>query len=71
MEFGSARQAAENDRTVARMTTLLACLSENPSGMTANGLCAPWLIPMATAASLVHACDSPVVRGVATPVEEP
>ncbi len=59
--FGSANQAGEDNRNVARMASLLAGFPETVPGVTVNRLCASGLTAVATAASLVRSGDADVV----------
>src|SRR5216110_503352 len=55
--FGSANQAGEDNRNVARMAALLAGLPESVAGVTVNRLCASGLAAVAGAAHAVIAGD--------------
>jgi len=59
--FGSANQAGEDNRNVARMGLLLAGLPVSVPGVTVNRLCASGLTAVATAASMVRAGDADLV----------
>jgi acetyl-CoA C-acetyltransferase len=59
--FGSANQAGEDNRNVARMGRLLAGLPVTVPGVTVNRLCASGLTAVATAASMVRAGDADLV----------
>lgn len=59
--FGSANQAGEDNRNVARMASLLAGFPDSVPGVTVNRLCASGLTAVATAASMVRAGDADVV----------
>jgi acetyl-CoA C-acetyltransferase len=59
--FGSANQAGEDNRNVARMGLLLAGLPVTVPGVTVNRLCASGLTAVATAASMVRAGDADLV----------
>jgi len=59
--FGSANQAGEDNRNVARMASLLAGFPVSVPGMTVNRLCASGLTAVATAASMVRAGDADLV----------
>jgi 3-oxoadipyl-CoA thiolase len=55
--FGSANQAGEDNRNVARMATLLAGLPETVAGITVNRLCASGLSAVVAACHAVAAGD--------------
>ncbi|MFJ3959072.1 thiolase family protein [Arthrobacter sp. NPDC090010] len=59
--FGSANQAGEDNRNVARMATLLAGLPESVPGFTVNRLCASGLTAITTARQMIAAGDADVV----------
>jgi acetyl-CoA C-acetyltransferase len=59
--FGSANQAGEDNRNVARMALLLAGFPVSVPGVTVNRLCASGLTAVATAASMVRAGDADLV----------
>lgn len=59
--FGSANQAGEDNRNVARMSALLAGFPVSVAGMTVNRLCASGLSAVAMAASMVRAGDADLV----------
>jgi acetyl-CoA C-acetyltransferase len=59
--FGSANQAGEDNRNVARMASLLAGFPDSVPGVTVNRLCASGLTAVATAASMVRAGDADLV----------
>lgn len=59
--FGSANQAGEDNRNVARMASLLAGLPTSVPGFTINRLCASGLTAIATAAAMVRAGDADLV----------
>jgi 3-oxoadipyl-CoA thiolase len=59
--FGSANQAGEDNRNVARMALLLAGFPVSIPGVTVNRLCASGLTAVATAASMVRAGDADLV----------
>ncbi len=59
--FGSANQAGEDNRNVARMALLLAGFPQSVPGMTVNRLCASGLTAVATAASMVRSGDADLV----------
>ena len=55
--FGSANQAGEDNRNVARMAALLAGLPEDVAGVTVNRLCASGLTAVVSACHAVRAGD--------------
>jgi 3-oxoadipyl-CoA thiolase len=55
--FGAANQAGEDNRNVARMAALLACLPESVAGVTVNRLCASGLSAVVSACHAVAAGD--------------
>ena len=59
--LGSANQAGEDNRNVARMAALLAGLPETVPGFTVNRLCASGLTAIATARALIAAGDADLV----------
>lgn len=56
--FGCANQAGEDNRNVARMSTLLAGLPENVPGTTMNRLCGSGMDAVITAARAIRAGDA-------------
>ncbi|MEO7126042.1 MAG: acetyl-CoA C-acyltransferase [Nakamurella sp.] len=59
--FGSANQAGEDNRNIARMGLLLAGFPVSVPGVTVNRLCASGLTSVAMAASMVRAGDADLV----------
>jgi len=59
--FGSANQAGEDTRNVARMATLLAGLPDTVPGFTVNRLCGSGLTAIMTARQMIVAGDADVV----------
>lgn len=59
--LGSANQAGEDNRNVARMAVLLAGLPESVPGFTVNRLCASGLTAITTARQMIAAGDAEVV----------
>ena len=59
--LGSANQAGEDNRNVARMALLLAGLPDSVPGFTVNRLCASGLTAVATARQMVMAGDADLV----------
>ena len=59
--LGSANQAGEDNRNVARMAVLLAGLPESVPGFTINRLCASGLTAITTARQMIAAGDADVV----------
>ncbi|MCF2572657.1 thiolase family protein [Brevibacterium sp. UCMA 11754] len=59
--LGSANQAGEDNRNVARMAVLLAGLPESIPGFTVNRLCASGLTAITTARQMIAAGDADVV----------
>ena len=59
--LGSANQAGEDNRNVARMAVLLAGLPESVPGFTVNRLCASGLTAITTARQMIAAGDADVV----------
>ena len=59
--LGSANQAGEDNRNVARMAVLLAGLPESVPGFTVNRLCASGLTAITTARAMIAAGDAEVV----------
>ncbi len=59
--LGSANQAGEDNRNLARMAALLAGLPESVPGFTVNRLCASGLTAIATARQLIAAGDADLV----------
>lgn len=59
--LGSANQAGEDNRNVARMATLLAGLPESVPGFTVNRLCASGLTAITTGRQMIAAGDADVV----------
>ena len=59
--FGSANQAGEDNRNVARMAVLLAGLPNTIPGFTVNRLCASGLTAIATARQIIAAGDAELV----------
>lgn len=59
--LGSANQAGEDNRNVARMAALLAGLPESVPGFTVNRLCASGLTAITTARQMIAAGDAEVV----------
>lgn len=59
--FGSANQAGEDTRNVARMATLLAGLPDTVPGFTVNRLCGSGLAAILTARQMIVAGDADVV----------
>lgn len=59
--FGSANQAGEDTRNVARMATLLAGLPDTVPGFTVNRLCGSGLTAILTARQMIVAGDADVV----------
>lgn len=56
--LGSANQAGEDNRNVARMAVLLAGLPDETAGYTINRLCASGLTAVASAANSIKAGDA-------------
>src|SRR5699024_1939044 len=59
--LGSANQAGEDNRNVARMAVLLAGLPESVPGFTVNRLCASGMTAITTARAMIAAGDAEVV----------
>ena len=59
--FGSANQAGEDNRNVARMATLLAGLPQKIPGFTVNRLCASGMTAITTARQMIASGDADVV----------
>ncbi|MFD2024387.1 thiolase family protein [Promicromonospora aerolata] len=59
--LGAANQAGEDNRNVARMSTLLAGLPSSIPGFTVNRLCASGLTAISTARQMIAAGDADVV----------
>ncbi|MCF2586252.1 thiolase family protein [Brevibacterium sp. UCMA 11752] len=59
--LGSANQAGEDNRNVARMAVLLAGLPESVPGFTVNRLCASGLTAITTARQMIAAGDADIV----------
>ena len=59
--LGSANQAGEDNRNVARMAALLAGLPDTVPGFTVNRLCASGLTALATARQMIASGDADVV----------
>ena len=59
--LGSANQAGEDNRNIARMAVLLAGLPESVPGFTVNRLCASGMTAITTARAMIAAGDADVV----------
>lgn len=59
--LGSANQAGEDNRNVARMATLLAGLPQKIPGFTVNRLCASGMTAITTARQMIASGDADVV----------